>query len=68
MRNCRFSTIDEYDDISTKAEYADAIKAGVDPAKALEYCYHASRDNARTPMQWAEPQMPAFQQENPGSR
>ena len=24
MRNCRFSTIDEYDDISTKAEYADA--------------------------------------------
>lgn len=54
MRNCRFSTIDEYDDISTKAEYADAIKAGVDPAKALEYCYHASRDNARTPMQWAD--------------
>ena len=36
MRNCRFNTIDEYDDISTKAEYADAIKAGVDPAKALE--------------------------------
>ena len=52
MRNCRFSSIDEYDDIGTRAEYEAAVKAGVPEEKALEYCYHFSRDNARTPMQW----------------
>lgn len=53
MRNCRFDSIEEYDDISTKAEYAEAVRNGVPLQKALDFCYHNSRDNARTPMQWS---------------
>ena len=60
MRNCRFSSIDEYDDIGTRAEYEAAVKAGISKGKALEYCYHFSRDNARTPMQWANTENAGF--------
>lgn len=52
MRNCKMESIEEYDDISTKNEYKVAIKAGLTSEEALEACYHHSRDNARTPMQW----------------
>lgn len=60
MRNCRFASIDEYDDIGTRAEYEAAVKAGIPKEKALEYCYHFSRDNARTPMQWANTENAGF--------
>lgn len=53
MSNCRRESIDEYDDISTHDEYKKAIEAGFTEAEALELCYHRSRDNARTPMQWS---------------
>lgn len=56
MRNCPMESIDEYDDISTKNEYRLALDAGCSEAEALAACYHRSRDNARTPLQWsAEP-------------
>ena len=53
MQNCRMESIDEYDDISTKNEYQLALSAGCSVAEALEACYHRSRDNARTPVQWS---------------
>lgn len=53
MQNCRMASIDEYDDISTKNEYQLALSAGCSVAEALEACYHRSRDNARTPVQWS---------------
>ena len=52
MTNCRMASIAEYDDISTKNEYANAIADGCSEEEALEACWRFSRDNARTPMQW----------------
>ena len=52
MTNCPMDSIDEYDDISTKNEYANAIADGCSEEEALKACYRFSRDNARTPMQW----------------
>ena len=52
MTNCRFDSIEEYDDISTKDQYQVAIDAGCSREEALRCCYENSRDNARTPMQW----------------
>ena len=52
MTNCRMDSIAEYNDISTKNEYANAITDGCSEEEALEACYRFSRDNARTPMQW----------------
>ncbi len=52
MRNCPMESIEEYDDISTKDQYQAALAAGCSEKEALEACYHYSRDNARTPIQW----------------
>ena len=52
MTNCRMASIQEYDDISTKSEYANALAAGCTEEEAMEACYRFSRDNSRTPMQW----------------
>ncbi len=54
MTNCRRNDIAEYDDISTKDQYREALAAGCSREQALEYCYENSRDNARTPMQWSD--------------
>lgn len=53
MTNCRRHDISEYDDISTKDQYREALRAGCTPEQAMECCYENSRDNARTPMQWS---------------
>ena len=52
MTNCPMGSIHEYDDISTKNEYANALAAGCSEEEAMEACYRFSRDNSRTPMQW----------------
>lgn len=52
MTNCRREDIAEYDDISTKDQYQEALMAGCTEEKAMEACMENSRDNARTPMQW----------------
>ena len=52
MTNCPMDSIEEYDDISTKNEYANAISDGCSEEEAMKACYRFSRDNARTPMQW----------------
>lgn len=52
MTNCRMNSVEEYDDINTRSEYALARSAGLSDAEALDACYRFSRDNSRTPMQW----------------
>ena len=52
MENVNFTSIDQIDDISTKAEYATAIKAGLSPEDAFESVKFFSRDNSRTPFHW----------------
>ncbi|CDM70006.1 oligo-1,6-glucosidase [Clostridium bornimense] len=60
MRNCRMNNIKEYNDIGTVNEYDNALKAGFSKEEALEVCYHHSRDNARTPMQWSNSENAGF--------
>ena len=52
MTNCRMEDISQYDDLETKNQYRLAREEGYTEEEALEICYHNSRDNARTPMQW----------------
>lgn len=52
MTNCRMESVDEYNDINTKSEYALARSAGLSEEEALYACCRFSRDNGRTPMQW----------------
>ncbi len=52
MENTDIPSIDQVDDISSRAEYETALKAGLSEEKAMEAVRDYSRDNARTPMQW----------------
>ena len=52
MRNTKWNSMEEFDDISTKDQYHTAREAGLSDQEALEVCSRMSRDNARTPMQW----------------
>ncbi len=51
MTNIRLNSIDDYVDVSTINNYGVA-KAIMGKKKALELANYASRDNARTPVQW----------------
>jgi oligo-1,6-glucosidase len=53
MTNMTFSSLDDFQDIEARNYYL-AMKdtSGFDPEALLEGMSHASRDNARTPMQW----------------
>lgn len=52
MTNVAWSSIDQYDDIQSHAQYEFALNEGFSPEQALEFIHKNSRDNARTPMQW----------------
>jgi oligo-1,6-glucosidase len=52
MTNVRFSRIDQFRDIETLGNYADAIAQGVLPEDFIAGANANGRDNARTPMQW----------------
>lgn len=65
MTNCRRSSIEEYDDISTIDQYQVAIDAGCSVEQALQCCYENSRDNARTPMHWSAEKNAGFTTGNP---
>lgn len=68
MQNAKWNSIDEYDDISTKDQYKAALAAGLSKEQALAACGRMSRDNARTPMQWSDEQMPVLPQQSHGLR
>jgi oligo-1,6-glucosidase len=52
MTNAPFAGIDDFRDVESLNHYAEAVGTGADPGAVLESMRHASRDNARTPMQW----------------
>lgn len=53
MTNVKWSSIDTYNEVNSKAQYRFALEEGFSPAQALEFVHLFSRDNARTPMQWS---------------
>ena len=60
MKNAKWNSIDEFDDISTKDQYQIAREAGLSAREAMEACNRMSRDNARTPMQWTSGENAGF--------
>jgi oligo-1,6-glucosidase len=52
MTNYPWSGIGQFRDIESINHYADAVARGADPELVLAGLREASRDNARTPMQW----------------
>lgn len=54
LSNVAWDSIEDYNDISSKGQYALALEEGKTPEEALEIVHRYSRDNARTPMQWTK--------------
>jgi oligo-1,6-glucosidase len=52
MTNYPFRSPAEFRDIESVSHFAVSVAAGVDPAQLMQHMAPASRDNARTPMQW----------------
>lgn len=52
MENMVYISIDEVDDVSSKAEYAECIRIGMSSEEAMKAVNQYSRDNTRTPFQW----------------
>ncbi len=52
MANFPFTDIAQYRDIESRNHYAELVDGGADPDAVLAGMGPASRDNARTPMQW----------------
>ena len=65
MRNAKWNSMEEFDDISTKDQYHTAREAGLSDQEALEVCSRMSRDNARTPMQWTSGENGGFTKGTP---
>ncbi len=53
MTNVKFASLDDYRDIETLNAFRELTNTrGIAPEIMMDYIYHVSRDNARTPMQW----------------
>ena len=52
MANAPWADIRDFRDIESLNHHADAVARGEDPAEVLAALRPASRDNARTPVQW----------------
>ena len=50
--NVAWDSIDDYNDVSSKNQYAMALENGCSKSEAMKAVHDFSRDNARTPMQW----------------
>ncbi|MDD6327033.1 MAG: alpha-glucosidase [Lachnospiraceae bacterium] len=60
MTNMDFTTLNQYNDISTIDQYHQAIDRGFTDQEALSLCNTYSRDNARTVMQWDDTENAGF--------
>lgn len=52
LANVAWDSIEDYDDVSSKGQFVEALEAGLSAEGALACVQRYSRDNARTPMQW----------------
>lgn len=60
MTNVKYSSIEDYDDVSTKGLYRDLLAKGKSNEQAMEVIWATSRDNSRTPMQWSSAENAGF--------
>lgn len=60
MLNANIPTIDRYKDISSVNTYELFRKFGFSDKFTMKLCKYASRDNARTPMQWSNEKNAGF--------
>ncbi|MBO7710300.1 MAG: glucohydrolase, partial [Lachnospiraceae bacterium] len=60
MENCKVTSIDEVDDISSIDAYKVSIADGISEQEALHAIEKYGRDNARTPFQWDDGQNAGF--------
>jgi oligo-1,6-glucosidase len=66
MTNVQFSHIDDFRDIESLNYFAEATAAiGADPVRLLAGMQRASRDNARTPVQWTSERHGGFTEGDP---
>ncbi|WP_010239842.1 glycoside hydrolase family 13 protein [Clostridium arbusti] len=66
MTNVKFKSLDEYRDIETINSYNENVyDKGLEPEIMMDYIYHVSRDNARTPMQWDDTENAGFTEGTP---
>jgi len=65
MCNVQFESIDDYRDIETLNRYQKEIEKGREQKEIMEEIYWASRDNARTPVQWDDSENAGFSNGEP---
>lgn len=65
MTNVRYN-IEDYRDVEIQNVYKERIAAGYDKEDVMNSIYAKGRDNARTPMQWDDTEMPDLQQAHLG--
>lgn len=67
MRNIKMDSIEEYRDIESIRAYQVHVEEekSISHEDMMRYLYKASRDNARTPMQWSDDQNAGFSTQTP---
>jgi len=60
MTNPKIDSIERYKDVSSINTYALFRKLGFSDKLTMKFCMYASRDNARTPMQWNDSKNAGF--------
>lgn len=68
MTNIDMPTIEEYVDISAIGDYKMALAKGKDMDEFMNQLNYASRENARTPMQWDDSENAGFTKGTPWKR
>lgn len=65
MTNPNYDSINQYNDVETKNNYAILLEKGASEQEAIEIIQAKSRDNSRTPVQWDDSKHAGFTKGTP---